>query len=651
MSRKKKVERTTTWGKKAEAERKKRKKVRTTKRKTTPPAENEPKLSDMLREAKARQIPKATEKEREKEVREAVERGRQTAIRRVVESTERAQGIRGNPPIGSAEASTAAMARSMVTGEPYRIYEEVSGGKETPRSSGGKEASRFSGMAPHLIVEALAGTGKTFTLIEGLKILMDTPTIGIVPSEQQAAVWGAMAKGPMPRSITFVAFNKSIATELQAKVPRGCRASTMHSLGFAAIRATMKGKVKVSSWKTVNILEDLTGMDSRELAKKRPTLLDACKRLVSLCKQTLVGDIDLSGITGNPNRVVDEWASTLGELCSLHDIDLNGEQEEAFRLVPLILEKSKEDTRQIDFDDMIWLPIALRLPVFQSDLLLVDEAQDLNRVQQNLAMEAGKRLILVGDVNQAIYGFAGADSNSIPRMKAILGRTDRGVECLPLTFTRRCGKMIVREAQSIVPQFEAHESNPGGSVASKTMAEYTSEVKPGDMVLCRVNAPLVSQCFRLIKSGKKANIQGRDIGEGLISTIEKMGAPDIGTLIEKVDDWYHQECKRENRKKNPSEPKLIALEDRRDCIMTFCDDAQTVEEVKERIGSIFSDGTDGILLSSVHRAKGLEANRVFILREDLMPHPMAKKGWAKDQERNLRYVAITRAIHNLIWVR
>jgi superfamily I DNA/RNA helicase len=59
---------------------------------------------------------------------------------------------------------------------------------------------------------------------------------------------------------------------------------------------------------------------------------------------------------------------------------------------------------------------------------------------------------------------------------------------------------------------------------------------------------------------------------------------------------------------------------------------------------------EGTLLSSIHRAKGLEAKRVFILRSDLLPHPMAKSEWAKGQEKNLSYVAKTRAIETLVYV-
>jgi ATP-dependent exoDNAse (exonuclease V) beta subunit len=62
---------------------------------------------------------------------------------------------------------------------------------------------------------------------------------------------------------------------------------------------------------------------------------------------------------------------------------------------------------------MIYLPVALDLPMPKYDLLLIDEAQDLSKCQQALAKKAGRRLVFVGDPKQALYGFCGADSKSL----------------------------------------------------------------------------------------------------------------------------------------------------------------------------------------------------------------------------------------------
>jgi superfamily I DNA/RNA helicase len=347
-------------------------------------------------------------------------------------------------------------------------------------------------------------------------------------------------------------------------------------------------------------------------------------------------------------------------VAAYYDVELADEKAnyraEVFELVPKVIERCLDVQRDgcVDFDDMVWLPVALDLPMTRYDLLCVDEAQDLNRCQQALAKKSGHRLILVGDPKQAIYGFAGADAQSMGRMKDELNATDRRCVVLPLTETRRCGRRIVAEANKYVKDFTAHASNPEGTVTERDMSDYHAHVSAGDMVLCRVNAPLVSQCFRFIKAGRKANIQGRDVAAGLKSTIKKTGAKDVVTLVAKVSDWLHAETTKEQAKRNPSEQRIIALTDRADCILCFTENCDTVDQVIARIDSVFTDdrSTPGIRMSSIHRAKGLESARVFLLQPKggCVPHPMAKSAWSREQETHLLYVAITRAIEELVYV-
>lgn len=520
-----------------------------------------------------------------------------------------------------------------------------------------KEAQPIVG-EPHLIVTARAGTGKTTTLCSALQVLMgaqpttvdhEKRTVPIVPSNQQKAVWDAVALSRgKAKSVCFVAFNKSIATELQARVPSGCSAMTMHSMGFGAVRNSYGNSVKVEEYRLDNILSEIMGKDIRELRKNNGPLVQATKHLVNLCKM---------------NLTIAEDVNELAALVSHYEVELEGvSAAEVYDLVPRVLERCMNVQKDgcIDYSDMIWVPIVNNLPIRKYDLLLVDEAQDLNRCQQELAKRAGNRLVLCGDPRQAIYGFAGADADSMPRMKRELAETTRGVMELPLTMTRRCGKAIVAEAQRLVPDFEAHESNGTGVISRAAMkagegtTAYQTLAKDGDMVLCRVNAPLVSECFRFLKSGRKANIQGRDVGKGLISTVTKMKVENVPDLVGKLDDWLSQETAKENAKRTPSEARLIAFQDRYDCIICFTEGCTSVAEVIRKIEAVFTDDKNapGIRLSSIHKAKGLESNRVFFLRPKgaECPHPMAKSAWQREQENNLVYVATTRAISELVYV-
>ena len=505
--------------------------------------------------------------------------------------------------------------------------------------------------ASHLIIEALAGTGKTTTLVEGLKAMRGLEP-SIDPSPQQAAIWQELADTEPTATVAFVAFNKSIATELQRRVPANVQAMTMHSMGMQAVRK-MFGKVRVNQWRVDDILSSLMGKDIRELRKEFPVAVRAIKELVGLCKLNLVDEND------------PEFTSRLGELIAHHEVDVNGSAQMVTSLVPQVLTECRnvDEDWCIDFNDMVWLPVALNMPMERFDLLMVDEAQDLNRCQQALARRAGDRLVFCGDPHQAIYGFAGADSESMRRLEAELGDTDRGVRTLPLTVTRRCPVAVVAEANTIIEGFEAHESNEQGAVTraalpnrdNPTAPNYTERVQSGDMILCRCNAPLVSECFRFLRAGKRADILGRDIGQGLIRTVEKMKAKDIPDLVEKLDDWRHQEETKELKKRNPSEGRIININDRYACLVVFAEGATTPQQVTDRIKDVFKEGKDakGIRLSSIHKAKGLEANRVFLLEPETatVPHPMAKAAWQVEQEWNLRYVAITRAQRELVYVR
>lgn len=552
--------------------------------------------------------------------------------------------------------------------------------------------------SPHLIVEARAGTGKTTTLIEGLKYVLTDQCSDLQPSLQQLAIWAEMqrSRGKV-RSVCFVAFNRAIADELKQRVPKGCDAMTMHSMGLRALRDRFPGDedLKLNAFRVRDIIVGMLNYarygrisrfskpSDKFLPENERDSVRAVERLVSLCKMNLTG-FNLQNYLPEENERR-YWNKRLSELASNYDVDLNSNEREVFDLVPRVLERCKDVARDgcIDFDDMIWLPVVLDLDVYRYDLLLVDEAQDLNRCQQQLALKAGRRLILVGDPKQSIYSFAGADGESMERMHSLLGGNvgspdcgKRGCITLPLTVTRRCGRAIVEEARKIVPDFEAHESCCDGKITYRSFGneddlpvqglpscneetDYRLFVETGDMVLCRINAPLVSECFEFIKQGRKATIRGRKIGQGLVSLVRKVrkkGSRETSSLVtlqHELSDWLRSERCKENAKLHPSENRLINIQDRYDCLMYFVDGAASVQDVISHIQSIFSDDAgEGILLSSIHKAKGLESSRVFILMPEGagIPHPMAHTPQQREEEMNCLYVAITRAREELCYV-
>jgi hypothetical protein len=204
----------------------------------------------------------------------------------------------------------------------------------------------------------------------------------------------------------------------------------------------------------------------------------------------------------------------------------------------------------------------------------------------------------------------------------------------------------------------------------------------GDFVLCRTNAPLVKLAFKMLKAGKRVNIKGRDIGEGLKAFIKKSKCKEVGEFLIWLDNFERTGTERINKRRNPDADALVALQDKCACLRVFSEGAMDLKEIHKAIDEVFkgkvcpkcgkSYGEEqktcwedrckeqgkqirlvmpkGTLCSSVHRAKGMEAKRVFILRPDLMPHKKAKTNWEREQEVHLQYVAVTRAIEELIYV-
>tara|TARA_R100000988_G_scaffold102228_2_gene77283 strand:+ start:7258 stop:8724 length:1467 start_codon:yes stop_codon:yes gene_type:complete len=447
----------------------------------------------------------------------------------------------------------------------------------------------------HLVVDAKAGTGKTFTIVEGANRIPNVSKL-------------------------FLAFNKSIATEIGTKLPMDCEAKTFHSLGMGALKRH-NSKAKMDFKKDDNIVKAVMGKNFKSK--------QGLKKLISLLKSSMIEWDDKAGI----ENLIDEYS-----------IEFDGirEKNNAILKLPQIKNLSL-DVSIFNFDDMIWLPVVLELPVKHYDVVFVDEAQDFNESQRRLILKAcnGGRMIIVGDPKQAIYGFRGADSRSMSIFKDSLKFSSREIKEFPLTVSWRCPTAVVQEANRFVPDFEAADNAEEGEV--NTNVDFVPKV--GDMVLCRVNAPLVSHCFSLITAGIPAYVLGRDIGQSLNALVKKVTqdvSMDIASfkeaLVKYVDVQVRMLMEQEKEKFAHN------LQDRRDCLFALMANTQTVKGLMDNIKTIFDDGKRaGVVFSTIHKAKGLESNTVWILKPDLMPHPMAKSKADREQEMNLCYVAITRA--------
>jgi superfamily I DNA/RNA helicase len=288
------------------------------------------------------------------------------------------------------------------------------------------------------------------------------------------------------------------------------------------------------------------------------------------------------------------------------------------------------------------------------DWVLLDEAQDTNATRRELALRMLKptaRLVAVGDRRQGIYGFQGADSNAMDLIKTATNAID-----LPLTISYRCPKAVVAYAQQWVSHIQAAETAPEGSVRSSLIENLHSEVKVGDAILCRFNAPLVSNVYQLISKGVPAKIEGREIGNGLKTLVNKWKVKSISTLIERLDKYEEREVTKYRLKEQ--EQKAVAVEDKVGCLRVIIDRVLLVDpgtktpgiRICAEVDAIFGDNGNApvVLLSSIHKSKGREWSKVIWLQAK--PNGRARLDWQITQEANLCYVASTRAMAELVLI-
>jgi len=481
----------------------------------------------------------------------------------------------------------------------------------------------------HGAVEAVAGSGKSSTL----------------------EFLAPQVNGKM----VFLAFNSAIAKELAERLPKrsGLEARTLNSLGFAAVRKAYPS-VKLETSKYRDLCLDYFNHPRVDIPR---ALLqrwddgslenDPLRELLSLVDMSRLNLVDPSDTEG------------LEEMICHYDIELDGEWEpHLLKALPLIIERGQSlASFKIDFVDQVWLPsVDPKVSTMKYDFVFVDEAQDLNKAQLNLvrkSLKRGGRLLAVGDRKQAIYGFGGADNRSFERIVETMK-----CERLPLSICYRCPKKVVLLAKQLVPQIEFHAGAKDGDILPISEEKMTTSVANGDLILCRTNAPLLETCFGLISAGVPARVRGRNIGQSLVSTaerIQKMRGFQWSQFASFCDSWEHRERLKilKKNKNNDEDPKLQALSDKVDCVRVIWarGDVRSIQDFKNMVNDVFSDKNAGVWLSSIHRAKGLEADRVFILRPELLPGPWVSPGkWQYEQELSLLYVAITRAKKQLFFV-
>ena len=470
------------------------------------------------------------------------------------------------------------------------------------------------------VVNAVAGGGKTSTLIE-LSKLINT------------------------KDALFVAFNVNIVKELQSRLGTGFTATTINSLGNRALMNSIKGYKGMATARKYNSILFPLVTESGRIEKK--DIYVTISRIEDFIKK---GMADLSDWS-------DESLTTVSDHYGL-EFPKKFSTAETFDMVRQAVKIGERQVEAgiINFDEQIYCPVKLQIRPVQASFLMVDEGQDLSKSKLELVLSAikpGGRFLAVADKFQSIYGFCGADAGAVDN---IIARTN-AIQ-LPLSVSYRCSKAVVNHAQELVPHIEAAPNAPEGTVGWVSESELLKNVKAGDFVLCRKTAPLVGMCIKFLKNRIPAKVKGKDIGKQLVDVAKDAlnGRYNWNQLDMALDAYLSAQVTRLMERPN-SEKAIIALQDKVEGVRVIASGFRSVslEAFEQEINKLFKgddENTPGVVeMSTVHKAKGLEADTVYIIEPSCLPlYWKGQQDWEKIQENNIDYVARTRARLNLFYV-
>lgn len=481
----------------------------------------------------------------------------------------------------------------------------------------------------NMIISASAGAAKSTTIIN---------CINIINSKKK---------------ILFIAFNKEIVESIRIKVgdKKNAKISTFHSLGYSILKENIGNisneenfinEFKYRNYIKSNINKLTTYKEIESLGKNKYNYINNIINLVEYSRYYLVFNI----------KDIERISTKYGLILYRDEIDVCRK----------VLKWGKKNIDQIDYTDMIWLPNVLNFTTkkYRFNWILIDEAQDTSIAEQQLIDKCfmrGTRFIAVLDQYQQINIWAGSSEEAIDNFKNYANTKEF---MLPITY--RCPKKVVELAKNYSPNIIAADNAIDGEIHHDV-----SKYLPinNDMVLCRTTAPLVELHLQYMRVNKKSYIKGSEnIREQYLSLISSTNSNIIdkdcvttnGMFPRLYEALFNQiELVKKNYGLDDDDAMLqqtvYSMYDCIEGIKVISEGLKTVDDLIDKINIIFSgDSTDAVQLSTIHKAKGLEADNVFILHPSLMPLKYAKKDWEIKTEKNLIYVAYTRAKKTLNFI-
>lgn len=482
------------------------------------------------------------------------------------------------------------------------------------------------GAQGHGVVKATAGSGKTSTLVLVARQLEP----GLIESGERAC---------------FLAFNRATAAELRARLPASVDATTLHALGRRMLVNARPGGA--SGTLDPSKYRRLAQVVSAERGLPATVVVSSyLARLAHFARLELTPAADLTAL------------ETAADRYRLEPPVANADLSAVLGCVDELLARGAQEALEgrFDFTDMVFVPLSLSLTAPRFAFVCVDEAQDLSALALAFVMrllEGGARALFVGDPRQAIYAFAGADSRAMARIAERSGAAE-----LPLSVSYRCPVRHVALARRYAPEMEPRPAAPLGSVRLLAAERLVQEVGPGDLLIARTNQDLVGLALRLAARGLATRVLGTDLVSRAADLAQRLFAgeePDYSDAARRIalsaaSETTHLEHELICDLRLPA-----ALQDsaERHAALELAV-KRDPNAVLATLDQLFGGGAEGqgppVVLSSIHRAKGREAERVYLLDVDVLAVASTRSAQEDESEANVLFVALTRAKRDLVLV-